>query len=510
MKLPSPINFLALFFFKNTPVSVYKNETLNIQKKASILLNVTFFIFIITTIFVILMFVTGAIVVSIIAGGVLVFCVVVFSLIMKGKYKLAANIFLAMLFISFFSAIKFDQYINDYETYVFATLGLVLMLLSSLVGYADFQMILVTIMNTLAILALYFLDILPQSGGIVTVLHVQNLVTSEIMLIIGSMAARKLIKLQQHLLETVIKEKDKLDRMLKITEVYTKKSLIDIISNGGDPTEFTPAGRNFAVLFSDIRGFTAMSEPMAAVDTIRFLNSYFNRMNVVIQQNNGEIDKLIGDCIMASFEISSDAVVSAYNMRYALQKYNKERIAYGQKAIHTGIGICYGDVVIGNIGSESKMDYTIIGDVVNASSRLESLTKYYNVDIILSKVVRKGNLKDEDSRLLDIVRLKGKKEPIHIYEAYGHEPTEVKDMKNSNNKKINEAHELYRNGSFKEAGNIYSELISEIGSHKYFNNKCADPALNFFEQRSASLYKAKKSGFMDMDAWDGIYSFDSK
>ncbi len=510
MKLPSPIKFLALFFFKDTLVSVYKNETLNIQKKAAILLNVTFFIFFITTIFAILMFMTGAIVVSIIAVGVLVFCVAVFSLIMKGRYKLAANIFLTMLFISFFSSIKFDQYINDYETYVFATLGLVLMLLSSLVGYSDLQMIIVTIMNTLAILALYFLDILPQSGGHVTVLHIQNLVTSEIMLIIGSMAARKLIKLQQHLLETVIKEKDKLDRMLKITEVYTKKSLIDIISNGGDPTKFTPAGRNFAVLFSDIRGFTSMSEPMAAVDTIRFLNSYFNRMNKVIQQNNGEIDKLIGDCIMASFEISNDAVISAYNMRFALQEYNKERISYGQEAIHTGIGICYGDVVIGNIGSESKMDYTIIGDVVNASSRLESLTKYYNVDIILSKKVRTGNTQDKNSRLLDIVRLKGKKESIHIFEAYGHEPSGIKDMKNLNNDRINEAHELYKNGNFKEAGKIYSDLIDKVGKHSYFANKCADPALNFFEQRSASLQKAKESGFMNMASWDGIYSFESK
>lgn len=489
--------------------SIYHNKNLNIQKKAAILLNVTLFIIVITAVFTIVMALTGAIVVSFIAGGVLIFCSAVFLLIIKGKYMLAVNIFLTMLFCAFFSAIKFDEYINAYETYVFATLGLVLMLLTSLVGYSDIQLVIVTIMNILAILALYFLDVLPQNNNIVTVLHIQNLVTSIIMIVIGSMSARKLIRLQQSLLKTVVNERDKIDHMLKITEIYTKKSLINIISNGGDPTKFAPTGRNIAVLFSDIRDFTSMSEPMAAVDTIRFLNSYFNRMNSVIQKNDGEIDKLIGDCIMASFETRNDAVTSAYNMRFALQKYNKERISYGQKAIHTGIGIFSGDVVIGNIGSESKMDYTIIGDVVNASSRLESLTKYYNVDIILSQKVVNEN-KDDEIRLLDVVRLKGRKEPIHIFEAYNHEPEKIKDLKNSNRKRINEAHELYRNGSFKDAGEIYSELINQAGNHSYFDKKCADPALDFFKKRCSSLQKAKKSGFMEMEQWDGIYSFDSK
>ena len=508
-KRSSLISFLRHFDNRSLE-SIYKDESLNIQKKAVILFKVTLFIFIITVVFVILMALTGAVIVSLIAGGVLLFCGAVLFIIQKGHYKLAANIFLTMLFCAFFSAIKFDQYINDYEPYVFATLGLVLMLLTSLVGYADIQMIIVTIMNTLAIFALYFLDILPQSGGNVTVLHVQNLVTSIIMLIIGSMAARRLVLLQKNLLETVLEERNKIDHMLKITEVYTKKSLINIISAGGDPTDFNPISANIAILFSDIRDFTAISEPMKAVDTIRFLNSYFNRMNNIIHQGNGEIDKLIGDCIMASFIESSDSVKAAYNMRYALQIYNKERIGYGHDPIHTGIGICYGNVVIGNIGSDNKMDYTIIGDIVNSSSRLESLTKYYNVDIILSENVHTEAKDSGESRLLDVVRLKGRKEPIHIFEGYSHEPEKIKDMKNFNSERMNEAHELYRNGNFKDAGKIYLELIDKAGSHSYFNNKCADPALNFFEHRSASLQKAKESGFMDMDRWDGIYSFDSK
>ncbi|MCK5196870.1 MAG: hypothetical protein KAR21_00880, partial [Spirochaetales bacterium] len=123
--------------------SVYKDETLNIQKKTAILFKVALFIFIITILFAILMALTGAVVVSLIAGGVLLFCGAVLYLLQNGHYKLAANIFLTMLFCAFFSAIKFDQYINDYETYVFATLGLILMLLTSLVGYADIQMIIV-------------------------------------------------------------------------------------------------------------------------------------------------------------------------------------------------------------------------------------------------------------------------------------------------------------------------------------------------------------------------------
>lgn len=496
--------------FFNWILDPYKEDQGEIFRKARILLITCLFFFFMNPVMIITMLMTQAWIPAIMFCVVFLFCGLSMVLLKAGRYKISSNLFLINTFLVMFFAIKFDAYINSYETYVFATLGLALLIVASLVGYTRWQLVGVMLANTGAILTLYFVDTLPNEGGIVTDLHVQNLATSLVMVIVGSVAGILLIALQKNLLKAEEGKRKELDRMLQITEVYTKKSLISIINDGGDPTTFVPTGSKVAILFCDIRDFTSFTETMKPIDTVRFLNSYFNRMNQIIQTHNGEIDKLMGDCIMASFSSADSAVAAARGMRLNLQAYNQERIQYGLFPIQVGIGISFGTAVIGNIGSEQKMDYTVVGDVVNAASRLESLTKPYNVNIIISENVYSALRKKGDSRMLDLVQVKGKQQPIRIYELFDHEPDWIREFKTGIQSNLDGAYQLYLNGEINEAAKVYNHLIDKAGRHQYRRKLCADPVLNFYADRCAVTERRLDAGLIDRENWQGIHVFEEK
>jgi adenylate cyclase len=192
-----------------------------------------------------------------------------------------------------------------------------------------------------------------------------------------------------------------------------------------DPSRARLGGnrREMTVLFSDIRGFTTVTERRKAEDIVSQLNEYFTRMVAVLLGHRGTLDKFVGDMVMALFgapledpDHAEHAVEAALDMRRELAALNREWAARGWPELDIGIGINTGEMVAGNIGSSAIMSYTVIGDAVNLGSRLESLNKQYGTHIIISESTR-GRLKGRyDIRPLGEVTVKGKSEAVAIFE----------------------------------------------------------------------------------------------
>jgi len=202
---------------------------------------------------------------------------------------------------------------------------------------------------------------------------------------------------------------------------YVPKAVIDQFF--ASPEEMLKGeDRILALLFSDIRGFTTISEQLRPDEVVESLNAYFELMVDIIMRNHGVMDKYMGDAIMAIYGApertryeASEAVQSAFEMLEELQDFNKWQSEKGRPGFRIGIGINYGVVTVGNIGSEKKMDYTVIGDMVNIGSRLEGLTKVYDQPLIISESVAKKIQEQFPCRLIDRVIVKGKTAGIGIY-----------------------------------------------------------------------------------------------
>ena len=175
------------------------------------------------------------------------------------------------------------------------------------------------------------------------------------------------------------------------------------------------------IMFCDIRGFTTLSEGLSAAELAQLINNFLTPMTEIIMANKGTIDKYIGDCIMAFWNAPLDdpdhaknAVAAAQGMRKKLIELNEGWRAQGKREIHIGIGINTGECCVGNFGSEQRFDYSLLGDPVNLSSRLESLTKQYHVDFIIGEDT--AELLDEPNLIeLDLVAVKGKSRAVRIY-----------------------------------------------------------------------------------------------
>jgi len=212
----------------------------------------------------------------------------------------------------------------------------------------------------------------------------------------------------------------------KIRNIFQKYVPNDVIDQFFTNPESMLIGENrvLAILFSDIRSFTTISEGFMPDELVEALNRYFEIMVEIIMSHGGVIDKYIGDAIMAFFgapvkhkEDALQSVYAALEMQDALAEFNREQQASGKPPFLTGIGINYGIVTVGNIGSEKKMDYTVIGDMVNLGSRLEGLTKKYEQDLIFSNSVYQKVKGELPCRLIDKVVVKGKTMGEKIFTA---------------------------------------------------------------------------------------------
>lgn len=178
------------------------------------------------------------------------------------------------------------------------------------------------------------------------------------------------------------------------------------------------------ILFSDLRNFTPLNERLAPHDLLEILNRYFTRMSQIVDAHGGVADKYIGDALMAIFGVplkmpdqAARALAAALEMRDALAELNRELFPAAEYALSFGIGIHTATVVAGNVGSPQRYNYTVVGDGVNAASRLESLTRKpeYGTDIIVSEATPADSSRPFATHLLGEVAVKGKQHLIAIH-----------------------------------------------------------------------------------------------
>lgn len=192
--------------------------------------------------------------------------------------------------------------------------------------------------------------------------------------------------------------------------------------------------RKMTILFSDIRSFTSLSEKMAPRENFSFLNAYLKRMEPIIDRHGGFVDKYIGDCIMALFHRKpDDAVAAAVAMMEALREHNQSLVEARDEPFEIGIGINHGEMMLGTIGTVGRMEGTVISDAVNTASRVESLTKIYGTPVLITEAVRNQleNPSRFDLRILDKVRVKGREEPVVIYEVLNALSTPMRKLRMS-------------------------------------------------------------------------------
>ncbi len=216
-----------------------------------------------------------------------------------------------------------------------------------------------------------------------------------------------------------------LKKTLDSFERFVPEKFLQVIAPRGieniEVGEF--AKRNMTILFSDIRGYTALSESQTPEETFKFLNEYISYVVNAIDENGGFIDKYIGDAIMALFDESHTdrALKAAIAMQSEITKFNQKRSQMGLSPIASGIGIHRGVVVMGTVGSTFRIDSTVIGDAVNVSSRVESLTKIYNCEVLISDSVVDALTNPEEFRLEQVeesVKVKGKETAIALYRLH--------------------------------------------------------------------------------------------
>jgi len=235
------------------------------------------------------------------------------------------------------------------------------------------------------------------------------------------------------------------------------------------------------VFFSDIREFTSIAERYEVEKVVEALNSYFSLMVNIIFSNHGTLDKFIGDAIMAFWGApvklenhQYKAVLSALQMKRELKKFNQNNKERDMPELDIGIGIHTGEVILGNIGSEKKLDYTIIGDSVNLASRIERLTKIYGCPIIISHDTFVHIKNHICCRMLDKVMVKGKSTPIMMYEVMeereraDHETVMISDLTDS-------AFKMYLGGDFEKSASGYNQILTirhDDPLSKIFSERC--------------------------------------
>ena len=292
-------------------------------------------------------------------------------------------------------------------------------------------------------------------------------------------------------------------RMKSTMSRYMDPALADQMMAGGEANMMGGLDTVATVLFSDIRSFTTITETLGAQGTVQLLNEYFEIMVDCITSEGGMLDKFIGDAIMAAFGIpmaheddEDRGLRAAIAMMTRLHDYNQTRLEKGLMAVDHGMGLNTDKIVAGNIGSQKRMDYTMIGDGVNLAARLESACKQYSAHILISEytmALLKGTYR---TRYIDDVVVKGKTEPVGVYEVLDYHTPESFPNLMDNVNYFNEGRRHYREGNWDKAIKSFQEALKANPDDKLTNT--------YIEDRCKFL---KKKNPKD---WKGVWVMTSK
>ena len=305
-----------------------------------------------------------------------------------------------------------------------------------------------------------------------------------------------------------------LGSMIMLEDITSEKRMKSTMSRYMDPNvadKLLASGADLlggqsisaSVLFSDIRGFTTITEKLGAQGTVSLLNEYFTLMVDCLQREGGMLDKFIGDAIMASFGILGDsdndadrAVRCAIDMIRTLHGWNGQRVKQDKMPVNIGVGINSDTVVSGNIGSPKRMDFTVIGDGVNLASRLESACKEYGAQILVSETTFKQLKGTYRAREIDYVVVKGKTKPVSIYEVLDYHDEESFPNIAESLQIFKEALIAYRHGQWDKAHQAFAQCLQL---------NPADKAAQLFVERCEHLKAEPPEG-----EWHGVWVMKSK
>jgi len=315
-------------------------------------------------------------------------------------------------------------------------------------------------------------------------------------------------------LPLVSMEEKKLGSMIMIEDISSEKRMKSTMSRYMDPgiaDQLLQAGEDIlggksttvTVLFSDVRSFTTITEDLGAQGTVALLNEYFTIMVDCILKEGGMLDKFIGDAIMAGFGIpiphdddEDRALRAAISMIRSLREWNVEREAAGLRGIDMGIGLNTDAVISGNIGSPKRMDYTLIGDGVNLAARLESACKQFFARILISEYTFKKLRGTYRMREADRVVVKGKTEPVSIYEVLDYYDDESFPNLMGVVNHFNEGVRHYRKAEWDDAIDAFNECL---------RLNPGDRLSNMYVERCTLLKTEPPEG-----EWDGVWRMKSK
>lgn len=294
------------------------------------------------------------------------------------------------------------------------------------------------------------------------------------------------------------------EKRLKTTMYrYMTQEVAEELLKGGD-AKMGGDRKEVSVLFSDIRSYTSLTEKLQAEEVVSMLNEYFESMVEAIFKHKGTLDKYIGDAIMAVFgsplplpDHAWRAVQTAVEMRHRLAAFNEKRRKENKEQISIGMGINSDSVISGNIGSSKRMEFTAIGDGVNLGSRLESASKQYGCDIIISEYTFAPCKDLIWHRELDCIRVKGKNDPVRIYEVVGLCSESITPDREKLIDLYHKGRNLYLERQFRKAWNEFATIVEEL-----------DP-----KDKSAKLQMERSQHFVNNpppDDWDGVWTMTEK